>query len=539
VGIAAGYEHSLAWQADGSVVAWGRNDLGQSTVPAALPPVAQADGGVQFSVVLGTDGVVRAWGDNRGGQCGGTNAKGAIDTSAGTGLRTVQILGQPLTDVVAISSGGYHAVALRSDGSVVAWGASPFFPTWAEGQTSVPPSTDGRVVDIDAGYVHTLMRTTTSADDCDANGMIDCVELALGQALDSDGDGVLDSCEPLLVPSQYPTIQAAIDAVPEGVAKTVEVAAGTYNESFALNGKNVVVRGAPKGGTVLDGTGLATSIARFSGGEPATAGVEDLVFRNGAVGSVVFPEAPFRVGGALYGSNSSAFISGCRFENNSCGFGGAVYLYQSRMLVSDCVFDGNTASSEAGGLFTYEVSGTVEDCLFSGNACGPFGTGAASAFKAVGAFVSGETVLLDGCTFTDGDGGVSGAAVEFFENIGARPGVLRIAATTISGNDGGTGESGGLRVLGGQSSCVLSAGTTICGNTPRNVSGPFLIEGSATVCDCLSDVTGDGVVNGGDLGVTLASWGATTVNGAGDANHDGLVDANDLAQLLASWGSCP
>jgi hypothetical protein len=32
------------------------------------------------------------------------------------------------------------------------------------------------------------------------------------------------------------------------------------------------------------------------------------------------------------------------------------------------------------------------------------------------------------------------------------------------------------------------------------VSGPFLIDGSATVCDCLADVTLDNAVNGGDLG---------------------------------------
>jgi hypothetical protein len=87
--------------------------------------------------------------------------------------------------------------------------------------------------------------------------------------------------------------------------------------------------------------------------------------------------------------------------------------------------------------------------------------------------------------------------------------------------------------------CVLTGGTVICGNTPRNVLGPFLIEGSAQVCDCLSDVTLDGAVNGADLGVVLAAWGAVSPTGAGDANHDGFVDGADLAQVLASWGSCP
>ena len=59
------------------------------------------------------------------------------------------------------------------------------------------------------------------------------------------------------------------------------------------------------------------------------------------------------------------------------------------------------------------------------------------------------------------------------------------------------------------------------------------------MCDCLADVTFDGVVNGGDLGVVLAAWGAAGSNGAGDVNRDGFVNANDLAAVLASWGTCP
>jgi alpha-tubulin suppressor-like RCC1 family protein len=537
--LAAGYEHSLAWNAAGNLYAWGRNDFGQSTVPTALPATKQAAGGAYSTIALGFDGVVRAWGGNQGGQCGGTNADGSIDTSGGTQLRVVRILGQPLDNVVAVSSGGgYHGMALRADGSVAAWGAGNYF-NWAQGQATVPPSTAGRAVAIDAGYVHSYIQVTTSTADCDANGMVDCVEIALGQASDSDGDGELDVCEStVFVPAQYPTIQAAIDAVPEGAARTVLVAPGTYNQSFSLNGKNIVVRGAPKGGTVLDGTGLTTSIARFSGGEPATAGLEDLVFRNGTAGSLIYPKAPFRVGGAVFGIYSSAFIHNCRFEDNRSNFGGAVYFFQCRMDVRDCVFDQNLGLDEAGALFAYETSGAVVDCVFTENDCAPFATGAASAFKAVGALVAGETVLLNGCTITGGDGGVSGAAVEFFENTAARPGVLRIVGTQISGNIGGAAGAGGLKVIGTQDSCVLTGGTSICSNLPRNVTGPFLIEGSATVCDCLADLTLDNAVNGADLGVVLAAWGAASSNGAGDANRDGFVNGADLAQILAAWGAC-
>jgi hypothetical protein len=339
----------------------------------------------------------------------------------------------------------------------------------------------------------------------------------------------------ITVPTTHPTIQAAIDSVPTGAARTVNVAAGVYHESFSLNGKNVVVRGAPNHATILDGTGLATSIARFSGAEPETAGVENIVFRNGSVGSLIYPKAPFRVGGALYGSGSAAFIRNCRFEANEADFGGAVYLFRSTVLVEGCVFVGNSARSESGALQLYESSGTVASSLFSGNSASLFGSGAASAFKVVGARVAGDTVAVTDCTIESGTGGQDVAAVEFYENLIGTPGTLRISGTTITGNSGG----GGLRTIGAAQVCVLTGGSVVCGNSPRNISGPFLIEGSATVCDCLADVTFDGVVNGGDLGVVLAAWGAAGSNGAGDVTRDGFVNANDLAAVLASWGTCP
>jgi uncharacterized protein (DUF2141 family) len=49
-----------------------------------------------------------------------------------------------------------------------------------------------------------------------------------------------------------------------------------------------------------------------------------------------------------------------------------------------------------------------------------------------------------------------------------------------------------------------------------------------------ADIDGDGVVDGNDLGLLLASWGGT---GAADIDGDGRVDGNDLGALLAGWGS--
>ena len=376
------------------------------------------------------------------------------------------------------------------------------------------------------------------SSDCNNDGIVDYGQILNGALADANANGVPDTCEStLLVPSQYPTIQAAIDAVPAGAQRTVLVAAGTYHESFALNGKDVIVRGAANNATILDGTGLTTSIARFTGGEPATAGVENLVFRNGIVGSRFTPKSTFTIGGALYGVNSAAAIRNCRFEQNIADFGGGVYLLRCAMNVVDSDFAGNTARDEGGGMQVYETTGVVSGCDFTQNLSGIAGPGSGSGFKAVGAHAAGETVLLTGCTFAGGISAVSGSAVEFFENTVSVPGILRLSGCAITGNSSGLG-AGGLSVIGGMYSCVLSGGTSICFNTTSNVDGPYLIEGSATVCDCLADLTHDGAVNGGDLGVLLSNWGLTLPSGAGDVNHDGIVNGPDLAMLLGSWGPC-
>jgi hypothetical protein len=344
------------------------------------------------------------------------------------------------------------------------------------------------------------------------------------------------------VPEDFPTIQAAIDAVPAGTARTITVAPGVYNEAFALNGKNVVVRGVADGTTILDGTGLTISIARLTGGEPATAGLENLVFRNGIAGTPINPpNAVFTGGGAVFGKLSSAFIRNCDFSACKAEFGGAVYLLRCNMDIDGCTFTNNTGYVDGGGAQTYASSGRLANSTFTGNRCAVTYAGSGSAFKAVGIKTAGTTVTLEDCTITGNTVPGAGAAVEYFENAKILAGTLRLIGTEIVTNLQGSGtpnDAAGLRVIGRQTACVVGNGTTICGNTPRNVEGPFLAEGSWTVCDCLADVTDDGQVNAADLGIVLASWGAVDAQGSGDTNHDGVVNGADLSSVLDNWGVC-
>ena len=127
--IAAGNNHSVALKADGTVVAWGNNASGQlgnnskiaSSIPVAvlsLPKLSTANAiasvavGVYHTVALKGDGTVVAWGDNQYGQLG--------DGSTTNRLSPVAVPG--LTDVVAVAVGVHYTVALKADGQVMAWG---------------------------------------------------------------------------------------------------------------------------------------------------------------------------------------------------------------------------------------------------------------------------------------------------------------------------------------------------------------------------------------------------------------------------------
>jgi alpha-tubulin suppressor-like RCC1 family protein len=87
-----------------------------------------------------------------------------------------------------VASGVYHTVALKNDGTVVAWGYNGY------GQTNVPATATG-VTQVAAGYAHTVAPVTFT--DCNANGQRDSYELAHG-GTDVNANGIPDECEQLV-----------------------------------------------------------------------------------------------------------------------------------------------------------------------------------------------------------------------------------------------------------------------------------------------------------------------------------------------------
>jgi len=139
--VAAGQLWSLALDHDGAVWVWGDNNYGQAgdgtSGPTPNPNPVKVPGlqniiaiacGAAHALALRKDGLVYGWGLDDSGQVGdGTITAGGI-------LRPVLIEG--LTGVTALAAGLYHSLALRSDGTVMAWGAD----TWGQLGTSSSPA---------------------------------------------------------------------------------------------------------------------------------------------------------------------------------------------------------------------------------------------------------------------------------------------------------------------------------------------------------------------------------------------------------------
>ncbi|MEM7246943.1 MAG: HYR domain-containing protein [Acidobacteriota bacterium] len=154
--LSAGLDFSLAIDSLGQGWSWGKNDDGQLgigipgsflTIPA---PVSDAAGTGQLSdlvaisaggtenashaLALDSSGHVWAWGHGAHGQLGDGTA-----TASNLPVQVLTSSGAPLADIVAISAGGYHSLALDSSSQVWAWGRD------VEGQLG--QGTAGTIVD--------------------------------------------------------------------------------------------------------------------------------------------------------------------------------------------------------------------------------------------------------------------------------------------------------------------------------------------------------------------------------------------------------
>lgn len=225
---------------------------------------------------------------------------------------------------------------------------------------------------------------------------------------------------PLLVPSQYPTIQAAVNASHDG--DTVLVADGTYtgpgNRDIDFHGKNITVtsqNGPAKtiidcgGYKSTDGSGNHRGFYLHSGEKSAT--ISGFTVKNGYetyISSI--PDSD--LGGGIYShfkgnGNATITLTNCIISGNTAGGGGGVYNsnYKGNATLTNCTITGNT-SPYGGGLLIQNDNGTTTliNCTITGNTAQD-GTGG-GVYNENGS----GTITLTNCTISEntaaGGGGV-------------------------------------------------------------------------------------------------------------------------------------
>jgi hypothetical protein len=213
---------------------------GQTTVPSGLTSVVAIDGGWGHSLALKADGTVVAWGYN-------SDCQAAVPTG--------------LTNVVALAGGGYHTLALKADGTLVAWGSNSF------GQATVPTGLTN-VVALAGGDYHSLALkvdgtvfawgSNSFGQTTVPTGLTNVVALAAG-----DGHSLALKTDGTVVAWGYNYYGQT--TVPTGLTNVVALAAGSYH-SLALKADGAVAAwGYNYYGQTTVPTGL-TNVVALAGG---------------------------------------------------------------------------------------------------------------------------------------------------------------------------------------------------------------------------------------------------------------------------------
>jgi predicted outer membrane repeat protein len=218
----------------------------------------------------------------------------------------------------------------------------------------------------------------------------------------------------LYVPTQFPNIQAAVDAACDGDVIEIDkgIYTGTGNRNIDFKGKAVMVTGtAPSDPNIVSGTIIdcqATDANQhgafyFCSGEDSNSIIKGLTIENGYTycggGVICCGSSPQIIncnfidcsaeewGGAIVCFDSNAQIVGCKFAGNSAREGGAITVRADFdgtffPVIRSCEMFNNSALDSGGGIncdvFTTPV---ISNCIITNNFAGSYGGGGISIFQ--------------------------------------------------------------------------------------------------------------------------------------------------------------
>lgn len=224
---------------------------------------------------------------------------------------------------------------------------------------------------------------------------------------------------------------------------SIQVAAGTYSESFTIPGTNLNLIGAGAATTTINGsiqtnTGFVLTMSGFTvqnGGLSIfqmACNLNDCIFRNNGTGVSIQTNAFVNINNCAFNNNtgpgistgSNPGINNCTFTGNSnCG----IYLTSGSPTITNCTFTGNSSGPFDGGGGIRNGSGTsrITNCAFINNNGSGNGGGIYNTFN---------NAIVTNCLFIGNSGGA-------IVNSGANP---TITNCTFSGNSGAPSGTGGI-----------------------------------------------------------------------------------------------
>jgi hypothetical protein len=580
VNIMAGGAYSMALKRDGSLACWGNNGSGQCNVPSGLPPVVAMAASDSHTIVLTKLIGPTEWPVSQGGN--GHWYSLSTDASIHSFVQRQQDAESKGAHLCTLSSIAEHQFVFDltwaqggfTNGDALGWPAlggyrlpgtdqwkwitnepftyAPWGPTEPNGNlasgaylqmwgaNNQPNMTldDNTSSTSDGGIgINPRVILEWSAD-CNGDGSVDYGQIFRGELADTNFNGIPDACELVInVPSQFATIQAAIDSATTG--KTIEVAPGTYNEAIDFKGKAITVKATgARASTIIDGTGLTTSVVRAVTGETSATVLQGFTIRNGPIGSA---NNTYRLGGGIFISSASPTIRDCAFTANQSAYGGGMYALYSNSLIENCTFSQNSGSADGGGIQLFGGSPIVRNCVVSDNTAGNRGGGFHVVQHNTGA------ATLDGCTISGNRSNVSdGGGISMAPLAGAVQKFL-VSNCTITNNSAQTRGGGLWAVVDPVNPLqnITLSDNTICNNTSaiskrENVWALFE-DGGNTICDCISDISGDGDIDTGDLSYVLLFVGEPTDADfiQPDQDMNGFIDTADVSLVLLNMGACP
>jgi PKD repeat protein len=185
------------------------------------------------------------------------------------------------------------------------------------------------------------------------------------------------------VPTDYPTIQAGIDAAAGG--DIVIVADGTYvglgNKDLDFNGKAITVKSenGPEN-CVIDCQGNGRGFY-FHSGETQSSVLSGFTITNGSAdygGGIRCSSSPTITnckiigntagtsGGGIFFVLRSATITNCTIIDNTAYWGGGIFISNARPQITNCTITGNTAT-QGGGIRIKTAGPTITNCILWGD----------------------------------------------------------------------------------------------------------------------------------------------------------------------------